>query len=172
MEKIIIIGCPGSGKSTFARKLRDKIGIPLYYLDLIWHKSDKSNVSSDEFDEKLLEILGKDRWIIDGNYNRTMEMKLQKCDTVFLLDFPTELCLEGVKSRIGTKREDMPWVETEFDEEFKQWILDFSKDQLPYIYEKLSQYKEDKKIIVFKSREDADKYLVSFDKHNHPPAKL
>ena len=158
MEKVIVIGCPGAGKSVFSRKLRDRTGLPLYYLDVLWHKPDKTNVSSEQFDAGLKEIMEKDRWIIDGNYLRTMERRIQMCDTVFLLDYPLEICLEGAKSRIGKEREDLPWKETVFDEEFRQWILDFSRDQLPVIYELLKKYKE-KKIIVFRAREEAGKYL-------------
>lgn len=83
MKKVIVIGCPGSGKSTFARRLRDKTNLPLYYLDMIWHKSDKTNITKDEFDSNLNEILRKDEWIIDGNYQLALEMRLENCDTVF-----------------------------------------------------------------------------------------
>ena len=159
MLKVIIIGSPGSGKSTFARKLRDKIGLPLFYLDMLWHNSDQTNISKEEFDIKLNEILCEDEWIIDGNYQRTLELRLQKCDTVLLMDYPFEVCLEGAQSRVGKIREDLPWVETELDEEFKQWIIDFSKDQLPYIYELLKKYGKSKNIIIFKIREEADEYL-------------
>ena len=55
--KIMIIGSPGSGKSTFARKLRDKTGLPLFYLDMIKHKPDRTTISSEEFDKKLKEII-------------------------------------------------------------------------------------------------------------------
>ena len=88
-------------------------GLPLYYLDQIWHKADRTTVSKEEFDAKLREIIQQDSWIIDGNYLRTMECRLDACDTVFFLDYPLEICLEGAKARIGTVREDMPWVETE-----------------------------------------------------------
>lgn len=159
MKKIMVIGSPGAGKSTFARKLQEKTNFPLYYLDMLWHKADKTNVSREEFDARLGEILQKDAWIIDGNYQRTLEVRLQACDTVFLLDFPPEICLAGVKSRIGKPREDMPWIETEFDAEFKQWILDFPTNQLPQIYALLEKYKENKEIIIFKSRNEADAYL-------------
>ncbi len=142
MLKVIVIGSPGAGKSVFARKLRDKINLPLYYLDMLWHKSDKTNISREEFDVQLDEIIKKDRWIIDGNYQRTLEIRLKECDTVFLLDFPLEICLLGAESRIGRKREDLPWIENEFDEEFKQWIIDFPKKQLPQIYELLEKYKK------------------------------
>lgn len=159
MKKIMVVGSPGAGKSTFARKLQEKTNFPLYYLDMLWHRADKTNVSRKEFDARLGEILQKDAWIIDGNYQRTLEMRLQACDTVFLLDFPLEICLAGVESRIGKPREDMPWVETEFDAEFKQWILDFPTNQLPQIYALLEKYKENKEIIIFKSRKVADAYL-------------
>ena len=159
MNKIIIIGCPGAGKSTFSRALSDKTNLPLYHLDMIWHKPDRTNISREEFDLKLKAILETDKWIIDGNYNRTLEMRLNACDTVFLLDLPTELCLKGVEERIGRKREDMPWVEHEFDREFREFIIDFAKEKLPYIYELLQKYKN-KNIIVFKSHRDVDEYLT------------
>lgn len=162
MLKIMVIGSPGAGKSTFSRKLRDATGIPLYYLDMLWHKPDRTNVSREEFDRGLEEILKKDRWIIDGNYQRTLEVRLKECDTVFLMDFPLEMCLAGAKSRIGEKREDLPWTELELDEEFKQWIVEFPKTQLPEIYRLIEKYRKDKNIIIFKAREEADNYLGRF----------
>ena len=127
MLKAIVIGSPGAGKSTFARKLSDKMHLPLYYLDMLWHKPDRTTVDRNIFDEKLKEIVLKEKWIIDGNYGRTLEMRIQWCEAIFLLDFPVEECLAGAKSRIGKQRVDMPWIETQFDEEFKQWIMDFLK---------------------------------------------
>ncbi len=158
-KKIIIIGSPGAGKSTFARKLSALAGLPLYYLDMLWHKSDRTTVSREEFDKRLDSIVIKDRWIIDGNYHRTLELRLKNCDKVFLLDFPTEVCLAGAEARIGKKREDMPWIETEFDEEFRQWIIDFPKDQLPAIYELIRKYGPSRDVVIFKSRKEADDYL-------------
>lgn len=165
-QKIIVIGCPGSGKSTFARRLRDITGLPLYHLDMIWHKPDKTNITREEFDAKLYAIMGQDRWIIDGNYQRTMDTRIQNCDTVFLMDLPLEICLLGAEERIGKKREDMPWVENDFDEEFKQWIIDFPKDTLPKIYKLLEKYQDDKHIVIFRSREEADDYLRSVKRGN------
>ena len=159
MKKAIVIGCPGSGKTTFAEKLNKITGLPLYYLDAIWHKPDKTHIPREEFDERIIEIFAQPEWIIDGNYKRTIEMRLKECDTVFLFDLPTEICLQGVRDRIGKERYDLPWLETELDDEFKKFIEDFPKDTLPYIYELLEKYKEEKRVIVFKSREEADEYL-------------
>ena len=163
MERIMVIGSPGAGKSTFSRKLRDVTGLPLYYLDTIWHKPDRTNISREEFDEKLMEIVKEDRWIIDGNYQRTLKKRLERCDTVFFLDYPVEVCLEGAAARIGKKREDLPWLETELDEEFRQYIIDFSRDQLPEIYSLLEEYKKDSDILIFLTREAANIYLRSLD---------
>lgn len=161
MQRMIVIGCPGAGKSTFSRALRDRLGLPLYYLDMLWHREDKTTVEREEFDRRVAEILAEEEWIIDGNYLRTMEMRMKRCDTVFFLDYPLELCLEGVRARIGKKREDMPWVEEELDEEFRQWIEDFPRTQLPYLYELLDQYRAEKQVFVFKSRQEAGEYLNS-----------
>jgi adenylate kinase family enzyme len=159
MEKVIIIGCPGSGKTTFAEKLNKYTELPLYYLDAIWHKSDKTHIPREEFDERISEIFNTPKWIIDGNYKRTIEMRLKECDTVFLFDLPTEICIQGATERIGKGRYEMPWIETELDPEFKQFIEDFPKDTLPYIYELLDKYKANKNIIIFKSREESNLYL-------------
>lgn len=164
MLKVMVIGCPGAGKSTFARKLREVTGLPLYYLDMIWHKPDQSNISREEFDRQVCDIVQKDKWIIDGNYQRTLEVRLKECDTVFFMDYPLETCLLGAKSRIGKKREDLPWVEDEFDQEFRQWIIDFPEKQLPQIYELLDKYQKEKEIIIFKSRKEAEEYLYNAGK--------
>ena len=158
MKRVMVIGCPGSGKSTFARKLRDKTGLPLYYLDMIWHRSDKTHISREEFNKKLGEILEKNEWIIDGNYNNTLETRMKKCDTVFFLDMPLQVCLESVALRIGKKREDMPWSEEKFDPEFKEWIEGFTSHGLVKINELLKIYK-DKNIVIFRSREEVNGYL-------------
>jgi adenylate kinase family enzyme len=159
MKKAIVIGCPGSGKSTFARRLRDLTGLPLSYLDMLWHRPDRTHVSREVFDARLKEVMSGEEWIIDGNYQRTLEVRLCACDAVFLMDYPLDVCLAGAKARVGRKREEMPWTETEFDSEFEQWILDFPNKQLPEIYRMLKEYQAEKDIFIFKSREEAEAYL-------------
>ncbi len=158
MKKIIVIGCPGAGKSTFARRLRDKLGIELFYLDRIYHRADRTTISRDEFDAVLTEIMKNEQWIIDGNYQRTIPLRLKNCDTVFLLDFPLETCISGAENRVGIQREEMPWVENELDPALKETILDFSEKQLPAIYKYLDDCQGLTKFI-FKSREEANAFL-------------
>ena len=160
MQKIIIIGCPGAGKTTFAEKLRDKLGLPLYYLDAIWHKADRTHISREEFDARLGEILAQDAWIIDGNYSRTVECRIAACDTVFLFDLPVEICLAGVLARVGTKRPDMPWIDEVLDPALEKEVAGFREQHIPAIYTMFDKYKDGRNIVIFRTREQADAYLA------------
>ena len=86
MKKVIVIGCPGSGKSTFSRKLSAKTRLPLFYLDMIWHRPDKTNIGRDAFFIELNKIVNEDSWIIDGNYLHSLPLRLEHCDTVIFLE--------------------------------------------------------------------------------------
>ena len=89
MKKVLIIGNTGAGKTTFAKALSEKTGLPLIHLDKIFWYGNWEHISPEEFDEKLSEILSRDEWIIDGNYNRTLERRLEFADTVFFFELPT-----------------------------------------------------------------------------------
>ena len=163
MRRVNIIGCPGAGKSTFARKLSEKTGLELFYLDMIWHKPDKTTVARNEFDLRLNKIFERDTWIIDGNYMRTMETRMTKADVIFLFDLPTDICIDGVCERIGKTHEDLPWIETETDNDFINFIKNFRTESLPKIYELTEKY-SNIKTVVFKSRQDAEEYLQAIKK--------
>ncbi len=158
MNKVIVIGCPGSGKSTFSRALHKLTDLPLYHLDLLKWNSDKTTVSKEVFLERLQNVLALDRWIIDGNYGSSIELRMKECDSIFFLDYPVEVCIDGIKQRQGKPRSDMPWIETEYDEEFLEFIRNYNVQSRPKVLELLKKYNK-KNIVVFKSREKADDYI-------------
>ena len=158
MKKVIVIGCPGSGKSTVSRVLHNKTGISLYHLDMMYWNADKTTVEKSVFLERLYAVLEKDEWIIDGNYGSTMELRMAACDTVIFLDYPLDVCLDGIKERRGKPRSDMPWIETEEDAEFIEFIKSYNEQQKPKVLELLEKY-SDKNIIILGSREQADMFL-------------
>ncbi|MBR2413093.1 MAG: adenylate kinase [Clostridia bacterium] len=158
MNKVIVIGCPGSGKSTFSRALHALTSLPLYHLDLLKWNSDKTTVSKEVFLERLQNVLVLDKWIIDGNYGSTIELRLKECDTVFFLDYSVEVCIDGIKQRQGKPRSDMPWIETEDDAEFLEFIRNYNSQSRPKVLELLNNYPQ-KDVFIFKNRKEADEYL-------------
>lgn len=159
MEKVVIIGCPGSGKSTFGRKLKSIIGLPLYHLDMMFWNEDRTTVSKEAFIRQLQDVMSNSKWIIDGNYSSTMEMRIKECDTVFFLDYPTEVCIGGIESRKGQPRSDMPWIENEdTDEAFIDFVNTYNSESRPKVINLLEKYST-KNIIIFKTRTESEEYL-------------
>lgn len=158
VKKVIIIGSPGSGKSTFARALCEKTGLPLHYLDMMYWNADRTTVAKDVFLSRLNEALSGDRWIIDGNYGSTMELRFAACDTVFFLDYDTQVCLDGIRMRHGKASPDMPWVELTEDTEFLDFVRKYREESRPKVLSLIEKY-SDKNVIVFKTREESDFFL-------------
>ena len=160
MKKVIVIGCSGSGKSVFSRSFAHLTGLKLYHLDNIWWREDGTNISREEFDARLGEILEGDGWIIDGNYKRTMERRMAACDTVIFFDLPLEICIEGIKARKGKPRPDMPWkgAGDSDDPEFMKFVRSYNVEHRPHVLELLERYKE-KNIIIFKTRKESEDFL-------------
>ena len=160
MKRVMVIGCPGSGKSTFSKTLHEKTGIPLYHLDMMNWNADRTTVDRAVFRERLLSTLQKNEWIIDGNYGSTIELRLQACDTVVFLDYPLDVCLNGIRERRGKARTDMPWIENEDEEdaEFIEFVKNYNSQSRPVVMELLDKY-SCKDIYIFKNRDEADVFL-------------
>lgn len=162
MENVLVVGSPGSGKSTFSRALAQEAGLPLIYLDQLFWNGDKTTVSQEEFDRRLGEAMeGSSRWVMDGNYSRTLARRLERCDRVFFLDYPADLCLESVRARRGKARPDIPWVETEEDPEFMEYIREFPQKQRPGLLALRKAFPQ-KRWTVFRKRSQAAAYLRGF----------
>ena len=166
MERVMIIGCGGAGKSTLARQLGEKTGLPVVHLDQIyWSPGNWQHLEKEEFDSLLSIELEKPRWILDGNFNRTMEMRLERCDTVIYLDFNRFTCILGwlkrVITNLGTARPDMaPGCKEWFDPEFAKWLWNFNKQNRDR-YLKLLAEQTDKKVYILRNRRQVRKYLSS-----------
>ena len=166
MERVMIIGCGGAGKSTLARQLGEKTGLPVVHLDQIWWAPGNwKHMEREEFDARLLEEMEKPQWILDGNFNRTIEMRLKKCDTVIYLDFNRVACLlswlKRVVSNWGHARIDMaPGCQEWFDPEMAGWIWNFNKKNRENYYRLLNEA-EGVETIVLKNRRMVRRFLNS-----------
>jgi adenylate kinase family enzyme len=163
MKRVIVIGCPGSGKTTLAKALAEKTGLPLIHLDKIQWTGDWQCLRGEDFDRILLNEMDRPCWIIDGNYNRTLPMRLRHCDTVIYLDYPTVVSLSGALRRVisnyGKVRDDMGGnCKERFDPKFFWFILTFNLKNR-HRYHKLLQETADKNIIILSSRKEAERFL-------------
>ena len=165
MERILIIGCGGAGKSTLARQLGEKLQLPVVHLDSIFWLPGWVEMEREAFDDRVRQELEKPKWIIDGNYNRTVPQRIAKCDTVIYLDFSRFACLLGVIKRVitnhGKVRPDMgEGCPERFDLEFLKWVWNFNKEKREKYYRLLNEA-EGKQTIVLKNRRMVRRFLKS-----------
>ena len=165
MERILIIGCGGAGKSTLARQLGEKLGIPVVHLDKLFWKPGWVESAPEEIDAKIMEELRKPKWIMDGNFNRTLPQRVKYCDTIIYLDFSRTACLMGVVKRIlttyGTVRPDMgEGCPERFDLEFLKWVWNYNKNKRERNYRLLNEA-EGVETIVLKNRRMVKRFLAS-----------
>ena len=164
MQRVVIIGCGGAGKSTLARQLGEKLNIPVVHLDKLWWKPGWVESSREEFDAKLAEELAKPRWIMDGNFDRTIPERIARCDTLIYLDFNRVACLMGVLKRVlttyGKVRPDMgEGCPERIDFEFLKWVWNFNRNKRERNFRLLSE-REDIEKIILKNRRQVRKFLA------------
>jgi len=157
-KKIMIVGSGGSGKSTLSKIIGTATGTPVIHLDKHFWNPGWVITPLDEWIPRQTALLSGDRWIADGNYGGTMELRLERADTVIFLDFNRYICLFRVLKRvaatIGKIREDMAdGCPEKFDFGFLRWIWNFPANERPVVVEKLKQY--DKNVIVLRNPKEA-----------------
>lgn len=161
-KKISIIGCPGSGKSTLSVQLAKILNIEAIHLDKIYWKPYWVNISKEEFDEKHDEILKKESFILDGNYNRTISKRLEKCDLVIYLDYDSQVCIDSYIQRVkdGSIKDFITenCVET-LDEDFNNYISSYNEKNRENNYKKI--YDSKIKYIILNNRDEKDEFINS-----------
>lgn len=172
MRRVAIIGSPGSGKSTFARRLADITGIEVFHLDRIFWKPGWVETPRSEWIELQQRLVERPSWIIDGNYGATMDIRIQAADTVILLNFPRRVCLWRVAKRIfrfrGRTRPDMgEGCPDKIDVEFLRYIWRFRKREQDRIERRLDEAKTaGKQVICLKTRHEVGEYLASLESNS------
>ena len=164
MQKVTVIGSPGSGKSVLSRRIGKCLGLPVIHLDSHYWQAGWTPTPSREWDEFLKETSEREKWIIDGNYTRTLDIRLRAADAIVFLDMPRMLCLYRVfKRRIqyhGKTRPDLNEdCEEKLDAGFAVWVWNYKKNTRPKVLDALKPYTDTKEVIILRSRKEAAEFL-------------
>ena len=168
MQRILVMGSSGSGKSTFARRLSEITGIPMVSLDALYWKPGWVPSDATEFEQRVTEAAGQSRWIFDGNYTRhgAGDLRRNVADTVIWFDLPRRTCLVGILIRIarsyGRVRPEMAegCPEQFFDAEFFNYVWTYRQRQRPKLLQYFGGLRSDQSLICFTDRKQADRYLL------------
>lgn len=166
MEKITIIGSGGSGKSTLAKELGEKLKIKVFYLNKIWWINDKEHISDEEFKKTQKDIIeNNDKFIFDGYYPDTLDIRLDASDTIVFLDFPPVTNLKRSVKRSLTEKnnDDDPNLDRteKLNKDYISWLLNFNKNERDKILEKLNKLKLEKRIVIINNDNKKDLFLQS-----------
>ncbi|MHA1617727.1 MAG: AAA family ATPase [Promethearchaeota archaeon] len=147
MQRILIIGSGGAGKSVCARQLASILNLPVHHLDRYFWQPNWVKTPKEEWLQQLQTLLEQDRWIIDGNYGSTLEHRLQYADAIIYLDYPTRISLfRALKRQIFYRnriRDDITeGCKERLEREFLTWIWNFRKNRRPRILELLVKHPE------------------------------
>jgi len=165
MQKILVIGCCGSGKSTFSKKLQSILNLEVIHLDQYYHKPNWEEMEEGEWGKTVNNLVQKPSWIMDGNYSDTLDVRIKHADTMIYLDYPTIKCFWRVIKRIfkyyGTVRPDMPkGCEERFNLEFLHYVATFNFKKRQGILERLNTVKDNKRVYILKTDKEADLFLL------------
>lgn len=133
-SKVLVLGCPGAGKSTLAREIAGLTGLPLIHLDRHYWRPGWRAPDGESWRSEVAALVARPAWVIDGNYGSTLALRLAAADTAVLLDFPVRVCLARVLRRelasLGRVRADMaPGCPERFDPAFLIYICRYRRTE-------------------------------------------
>jgi adenylate kinase family enzyme len=170
MDRIAVVGSGGSGKSTLARQIGNALGIEVIHLDAYYWRPGWVESPREEWEAIQRELVGRDRWVMDGNYGGTLDIRLQAADTVIFLDMPRSLCLWRIVTRAlryaGRSRPDMaPGCEERLTWEFIRWVWTYPATRRPAILRTLAEYAPSRRIVRLRSRKAVARFIASLHEH-------
>jgi adenylate kinase family enzyme len=168
MQRILVIGAGGAGKSTLAARLAERTGLPLIHLDGLYWKPGWVEPSKSEWSATIDRLLAKDRWVMDGNYGGTIVRRMEACDLAIFLDLPRHVCVRRVIARWrrhrGRSRPEMAaGCPERFSWKFLWWIWTYPTQRKPVVLEQLAQLRPDQRAIVLSSQDEIETFLRSID---------
>lgn len=164
-NRISIVGGSGSGKSTLCNILSKELGLPAIHLDAINYEPNWVEIDKTERDNIILSKAQDDKWVIDGNYNKTLKKRFDKADLIIWLDYSTLKQLHGILKRYFTtrnsERPEIPGCKERLEPEFIKYVLTYNKKKRPVILDYLKDVPKEK-VLIFKHQKDLNAWLKDF----------
>lgn len=164
-NRISIVGGSGSGKSTLCNILSKELGLPAIHLDAINYEPNWVEIDKTERDNIILSKAQDDKWVIDGNYNKTLKERFDKADLIIWLDYSTLKQLHGILKRYFTtrnsERPEIPGCKERLEPEFIKYVLTYNKKKRPVILDYLKDVPKEK-VLIFKHQKDLNAWLKNF----------
>ncbi|PPK88506.1 adenylate kinase family enzyme [Neolewinella xylanilytica] len=165
-QRILIIGSGGAGKSTLAGQLHALTGIEVIHLDQHYWQPDWVETEKREWEEKVAALAARDSWIMDGNYGGTLDLRIERADTVIFLDRSRWRCLYRVMKRLaisyGRTRADMAaGCRERFDWAFVTYVYGYTRTRRPAILSKLEGIHPQKTVVRLRSDREVSTYLAA-----------
>jgi adenylate kinase family enzyme len=166
MQRVLVIGSGGSGKSTFANRLGELLDIEVKHLDAFYWQPGWTEPPKEDWLRTVTELVTGDSWIIDGNFSGTLELRLSHCDTIVFLDMPRLLCLwRIVKRRLRYRNRSRPDMAAgcpeKIDPEFIHWVWTYPARSRQKVVRLLQKYSESKRVVWLRSNADVEKFFRS-----------
>lgn len=166
MRRVLVIGIPGAGKSTFSRALATATGLPLIHLDKEFWRPGWVQTPRPQWRVKVAELASGERWVMDGNYDSSLDLRLPRADTVLWFDYPMLLCLRRAMWRAvtsyGRVRTDMAeGCPERIDLEFLRYVWTFNAKQRPRVVAALERFGRHVDAVVFRRDSEAARFLAA-----------
>ncbi len=162
MQRVAVVGSGGSGKSTFAVELSRIIGLPLFHLDEYYWRPGWVETPSEEWRVIQSELVTHDRWVIEGNYSNTYDLRFTRVDTVIVLSPPRRVCLYRVMKRVAVnwhRDVQAQGCPERFDISFLHWVWRFPYDARPRLDEALARYAGRFSVVELSTKPSTRRYL-------------